>query len=712
MTKDKRIINLRFMFICFIGIMLGILSSYFLLSNKISVFVFVLLNLIVAVLVTIGIVYSIKIKKSCLETKFRKQMPSLIKWSSIGFVITFVIGILITIDPMLKINNLPTYNGSVVVSGVVCDYVDREETYIQFLLKDCRVISDDKVEEIDMKIVVNSTIYTDVSLGDKVTIEAVLDGFEIDDGYGFSRLCQGIGYSTYASTNKIVKSSGDMSLKDVVHSEVKGILDDNLNNDNAEICYAVLFGQKYGLSDSIKNMFSYSGISHILAVSGLHIGVLVSIIWFALRKLKINDYIKLIIFATILIFYSYLCGFSPSVCRASIMAFVLAISRVHSLEYDITNSLGLAGLIILLFSPLSLFSVSFQLSFMCIFAIITVAPFIRKCLNKIKCPKVLSQALAISIAVNIVILPVCMNVFSEVSFLGIFANILVLPIFSITYILLFLVILLSLIIKPLGILLAIPNLFLHIIKTIAYYFSLIPFAVFRVFSVSYWLLVLVFIVAMAIHFLMTRHWIKYVIVSTIAVLCSVLLIGSFIPRTYSNDTMIIAKQYKSSVVIYTEDNKNIMIGCNITSNDLDKLTRNLRIKEIDKIVAYDIQLNKIDELYDICNNYNVNIVALPTNMEYSAIINKLPNVEIIEDNYCVGNLTIDLINKNNDIIGIKVSRLAEELLIPVVENTKTENRTLFENYNNVDYIITNDCEFWKNTNTNIIDLMTTETVFM
>ena len=42
-------------------------------------------------------------------------------------MITFVIGILITIAPMLKINNLPTYNGSVVVSGVVCDYVDREE---------------------------------------------------------------------------------------------------------------------------------------------------------------------------------------------------------------------------------------------------------------------------------------------------------------------------------------------------------------------------------------------------------------------------------------------------------------------------------------------------------------------------------------------------------------------------------------------------------
>lgn len=712
MTKDKRIINLRFIFICFIGIMLGILSSYFLLTKKISVFVFVLFNLIVAILAAAGIVYSIKIKKNCLESKFRKQVPSLVKWSSVGLAVSFVIGVLITISPVLKMINIPTYNGSVVVSGVVCDYVDREDTYVQFVMKNCKVINNDKIEEIDMKVVVNSTIYTTVSLGDFVTIEAELDRFNIDGGYGLSRLSQGIGYTTYASTNKIVKSSGDMELKDKVHSEVKGILDNNLNNDNAEICFAVLFGQKYGLADSIKNMFSYSGISHILAVSGLHIGVLVSIIWFALRKLKINDYIKLVIFATILVFYSYLCSFSPSVCRASIMAFVLAICRVNRLEYDITNSLGFAGFVILLFNPMNLFSVSFQLSFMCIFAIITVAPLIRNCLNKIKCPKVLSQALAISIAVNIVILPVCMNIFSEVSLLGIIANIFVLPIFSVTYILLFTIILLSLVIRPLGVLLVVPNLFLHIIKTIAYYFSLIPFAVFRVFSVSYWLLVLVFIIAIIIHFLMIKQWIKYSFVMVLSIISLVLIINGFLPNTYDNNTLIIAKQYKSNVLIYTEEDTSVMIGCNISINDLDKLTRNLRIKEIDKIVAYDLQLNMIDQLYLICDNYSVESVVLPANMEYSAIVNKLPNVEIIEDNYLNDNLSIDLIRNGEEIIGAKVNKLAIEILMPLIDNTKTENRILLNYYSNVDYIVTSDYNFWQEVDANIIDLINTETVFM
>lgn len=188
MTKDKRIINLRFIFICFIGIMLGILSSYFLLTKKISVFVFVLFNLIVAILAAAGIVYSIKIKKNCLESKFRKQVPSLVKWSSVGLAVSFVIGVLITISPVLKMINIPTYNGSVVVSGVVCDYVDREDTYVQFVMKNCKVINNDKIEEIDMKVVVNSTIYTTVSLGDFVTIEAELDRFNIDGGYGLSRL--------------------------------------------------------------------------------------------------------------------------------------------------------------------------------------------------------------------------------------------------------------------------------------------------------------------------------------------------------------------------------------------------------------------------------------------------------------------------------------------------------------------------------------------
>lgn len=710
--NDRRIVNLRFVFCCFVGIMLGIVSSTFLMINKLNVAGFVLSFLLVIAIVVMGVWYSYRIAKTYIDTKFKNKVPQLLRMSVIGFGVAFVIGVLVVIAPVMKAINLPTYNGNVVVSGVVCDYIDREETYIQFLVKDCKVITSDSVTATDMKIVVNTSVYTDIKLGDYITFECELQEYKLGDRYGLGRLANGIGYSTYAKSNNIATTSGEMEFVSLVRNKVKTILDNNLNSDNSEICYAVLFGQKYGLSDSISDMFSYAGISHILAVSGLHIGVLVTLIWFALKKLKISDYLKLGVFAFILIFYSYLCGFSPSVCRASIMAFVLALCKVKCWEYDIINSLGFAGCVILLCNPLTLYSVSFQLSFMCIFGIITFAPFVRKYLLKIKCPKVLANVLAISIAVNMVILPVAMNVFYEVSLLGIFANILVLPIFSITYILLFVATLLSLIISPLGSLLVVPELFLHLIKTIAYYFSLIPFGVFKVFNVTYWLIVLVMLTTLTIHFLMVKHWWKYVYVSVLLFVCTTLIVVGCIPKHYENDTLVTAQQYNSNIIVYSYDDKNILLGSNIDEGALDKLSRELEFKEFDKIIAYDLQLNKLDNLCNIVNKYNVNSVIVPSNLDYSAILTKLPNVEVIDEFYEIHNLGVELIYDSDDLIGIKITKFGKEILVPFIDNSKTENNNLLENYSKVDCLVTDDYEFWKELEINVIDITKNELVFL
>ena len=228
--KDKRIVNLRFLFCCFVGIMLGILSSTFLLLGKLAVILFVLFILLVLGIVVGVILYSIKLKKTYNNTRFKKNVPNLLKWSSIGFGVTFVIGILIVIYPIINVIKIPIYNEKVVVTGVVCDYVDKEDTYTQFLIKDCKVIAEESIESIDMKIVVNTSIYSDIKLGDYVTFESELQPYNVSDEFGLSRLAQGIGYSTYASTSNLATTSGEVELKDLVHSKVKNILDNNLNN--------------------------------------------------------------------------------------------------------------------------------------------------------------------------------------------------------------------------------------------------------------------------------------------------------------------------------------------------------------------------------------------------------------------------------------------------------------------------------------------------
>ena len=90
--------------------------------------------------------------------------------------------------------------------------------------------------------------------------------------------------------------------------------------------------------------------------------------FFLLYFLTPNSWKNLVIFMGSLVFYSYLCSFTPSVCRASIMAIVLTLCDIYLIEYDSLSSLSIAGLIILAFSPFALFTISFQLSFLCIFA--------------------------------------------------------------------------------------------------------------------------------------------------------------------------------------------------------------------------------------------------------------------------------------------------------------------------------------------------------
>ena len=588
----------------------------------------------------------------------------------------FIIGIVVLILPITNIKKIEKFDNDVVINGVVCDYVDNEPTYTKFIVKDCVVVDGNNTHNLKYKVMVYTTVYTDVKLGDKVTFTSKLQEFKQNDDYELSMLGQGVGYSTYVSTKDLLIKSGSLSLKDAIHEEVKSVLRDNLNQDNADICFAILFGQKQGLSDNISNMFSYAGISHILAVSGLHIGVLVTIIWFAIDKLKINKYVKVALLSIILIFYCYLCSFSPSVLRASLMAIILALCRTFFWQYDSLSSLSLSGIIILLINPMSIFSISFQLSFMCIFAIISFAPSIKRLFQKIRFPKVFNESLSMSIAVNIAIIPICMNSFAEVSLLGVIANIFILPIFSVTYILLFVGVIIVLIVKPLGFILGLPNLFLHIIKVIASYIGMIPFGVFKVFRASYLLIFLFMLFALTIHYWMSKRWWKTVWVGVLAVVVTTMLVMYSIPANYKDNTYIINQQYNSNVIMYQYDKKVTMIGSSIELDTLKFIMKENKLKNIDTIIAYDLKLNEIEELISIQKEFNVNRILLPHIFEYEEINNQLKNIEYFNTKKNIGDMRIELIELKGQYIAIDLYTKYGEILVTNIENNNTENKYL------------------------------------
>jgi len=692
--KKERIVNIRFLFCIFIGLMLGIIFSKLFLLGNINLFVYLSFLLIICSIAVGLVIYA---KKTAQENKkfyARKNVSFLLLCSAIGFAIAYLVGLIIAIFPIVHIKDNHQFSGSVNVTGIVSGYIDKESTYTKFLLSDCEYFEDGTEVFSDFGMVVYTGTLIDVELGDEVSFSAELDNFEYSDEYDFSLLGEKISYSAYIDLEDITVNAGHMNFRDKVHRYVNNVLKDNLNEDNAEISFAVLFGQKYGLSKDISEMFSYAGISHILAVSGLHIGVLVTLIWFVLSKCKVNKYVRLVLFGLILIFYSYLCMFSPSVCRASIMAFVLAMCKCFFWEYDILSSLSIAGIIILLVDPLALFTVSFQLSFMCIFAIITFAPALNKLFDKIKVPKFLASSLAVSIAVNIAILPICMNYFAKVGLLGVITNIFVLPIFSATYILLFVSTLIAVLIQSLGFVLAIPNLLLHIIKVVAFEVTSIPYGLFKLFRVSYIIVFLLGLIFLTIHFFMSKKLFKMIWVGILSVLACVLCIVYVVPKNYDSDNLIVAKQYKSNVVMYVGESGITMIGSDISYNNVLFLMRDVRLNRIDTIVAYDLQLNKVDELLKIKQEFGVEKIVLTSKYDYEGLTNKLGKVEFFDKTYNIDNLKLYTIEYKYDIVALDIEVNGTDFLVPFLSNSINENNYLINNFYNFDYYLISKISIW------------------
>ncbi|MBE5757536.1 MAG: ComEC family competence protein [Clostridiales bacterium] len=686
----KRIVNIRVTTSIFLGLMAGILLCYAFFMDNFSKMYLVLVPLILS-LVTVGMLlyvyFTKKVNKNC-ET--RKDVGILTTISVVGFAIAFCLGFLLTgvnLFPLKLIDN----QKDVAVKGVVSDYVLVKDSSKKFVLDDCIVVEDNEILYSDIKIVIYTYSNDDIELGDEVYFVGDINSFNYKSQSEFDKLAQNICFSTYVDSSDMEINSKHSSLKDNIKSSVKELLLNNLSEDNANITYSILFGEKQGLNNEIKEVFSYAGISHILAVSGLHISVLVGIIYFILSKLKLNKYVRVGILFFILLFYSYLCSFSPSVVRASIMAILSAICFMYQIEYDALSSLSIAGVIILLFSPLSLFLVSFQLSFLCVFAIISFAPTLKRMFVKIKCPKLLAEGLAISIAVNIVILPTCFNYFDYVSLLGVITNLFVLPIFSILYVLLFVFTFMGVILPFMGVFLKIPNFFLHIIKVIADFVAGIDFGIFRLFHVGYLVVFLLIVILLILHFLMINKYLKSGFIGVLSIALITILVCNSMPIKYKGDNVLVCSQTDSNVVFYVKDNYTVMIGSNIDSYIVCKQLKELKIKGIDSIIAYDFQLNKISEFNKLCEEYSVKRVYVPEKFNYSHLANGNKFV-FYNHEIEINDLKLHNIEKDDTIIGVKLDIDDSSFLIPELKPTISESNYIVQNYGDVDYIIVSDMD--------------------
>ena len=137
----------------------------------------------------------------------------------------------------------------------------------------------------------------------------------------------------------------------------------NLPPNLSGLLIGITLGIKDNIPRDVLRAFGDGGATHVLAVSGLHMGVIYAALKILFQSFGFSRILSFIVGSIAMLFYSFMAGLSPSAIRAAIMIIVFMLSEVVGRENDSLNSLCLSAVILLLLNPLTLFSVSFQLSY-------------------------------------------------------------------------------------------------------------------------------------------------------------------------------------------------------------------------------------------------------------------------------------------------------------------------------------------------------------
>ena len=189
-----------------------------------------------------------------------------------------------------------------------------------------------------------------------------------------------------------------------------------LRKQELAICSALTLGHKDLLNAQTRDNFSNSGAMHILAVSGLHVGIIFLLfhnLLLIMEKNRRGKFIKTILIILILAAYAFLTGLTPSVTRATLMFIIIAIGKISQQNTSIYNNLAFSALILLLLNPMILFSVGFQLSYSAVISIVFFQPKIHQLFTPPFVLDKLWQWFTVSIAAQIGTAPLIIYYFHQ-----------------------------------------------------------------------------------------------------------------------------------------------------------------------------------------------------------------------------------------------------------------------------------------------------------
>lgn len=282
--------------------------------------------------------------------------------------------------------------------------------------------------------------------GDIIKCKGIFQKGEKARNYG------GFNYNSYLKTQKIYgifnskkveKISKDIdifSIANNISNRVEEKIDLLLNETEANLCKGLILGKTQEIEESIKENFRIVNISHILAISGLHVTYIVMLITIISQRLIGKKY-GTVFLIVVLIFYMFLVGFTPSIVRACIMGILVNLAFLVHKKNNFWNSLALSLLLILINNPYSILNIGLQLSYLATIGIVGFSRKIRKKIDNFKFLKnnlvirknnkiqtlvnKIKENLSVMFSAQILILPIMIYNFNIIGTYFIISNLLV-----------------------------------------------------------------------------------------------------------------------------------------------------------------------------------------------------------------------------------------------------------------------------------------------
>lgn len=360
--------------------------------------------------------------------------------------IIFILAILLSKNQ--ENSNLNKYYGRRVEGlALVDELVGKEEDRSTYIVRLRRLDQ----EEVNDKIVLNIRGGKELEPGDRIGFNGSLEKPPLNSNpklYNYrlnlkaDKIHARMTIRDY-SIRSIVRKEKPLAyrLKTSFSQKIEDLYDKYLGGEEASLIKSIILGRSFYLQEDRISLYRELGLAHLLAVSGLHIGIISGFFLFIFSRLGIRRGWNISLTLIILWFYAYMIGFPKSVLRANIMISILLYSQIVHQPYDSINSLSCAMFILLLINPYYLFNIGFQLSFLASFSIIVFSPRIKDLFY----PRdnYIISSLSSILGVQLGLIPIQLYYFNSFNLVSILANLIFIPLLSLALVLAFIMLILA-----------------------------------------------------------------------------------------------------------------------------------------------------------------------------------------------------------------------------------------------------------------------------